>query len=253
MQGLGKLVIVVVTGVLGAIAARNASKWWAEKQKRLKGKRIAVLGERGVGKTHLWQLLTTGEIPQKLTPTVAAGIDSGKTLRVMELSLDVADCIDISGDKESYLFWRELVLGSEAAERLGPVVLPRSGGKPPVRPADYVLYLLRADRVMQGDTSKNARIIRDAEHLGGWVRSCKSPPRVLVVGTFGDQDPAFGRADDVARLAYVERFRRSDPVDRLIVECGGKGSVHVLVGSLVDRVEKGVLAYRILEAMGATS
>jgi hypothetical protein len=65
------LLIWIGGGVISVVCcAGMAALRWNEIVMVWKGKRLAVLGERGVGKTHLVKFLSTGSIPEEYKQTV---------------------------------------------------------------------------------------------------------------------------------------------------------------------------------------
>jgi hypothetical protein len=250
-MSLPALAIRLAAAAALSLAAGGLWTWWRKAKAKLRGKRVVILGDKGVGKTHLLTFLTTGAIPSHCLPSGGPRAHSAARFQLRDLRLDVAETWDVSGDKEYYPFWQELIQGSKALGGQRNAVHPNGKKGSPIAPADVVVYLTRADRMMQGDAGPNARIVRDAEHIGAWTRELEVPPRVIVAGTFCDKDPAYADGDEQARSQYLERFRKCAPISRFVLEGGGKSNTTVLAGSLVTEDEAGAFAYRLIEAMGA--
>jgi hypothetical protein len=84
---------------LAALLAGGAALNWDAVLMAWKGKRLAVLGARGVGKTHLIKFLTSGTIPAEYKQTVAPEKASARRFALGDLDLKVKDTLDVSGDK----------------------------------------------------------------------------------------------------------------------------------------------------------
>lgn len=175
----------------------------------LKGKRLAVLGARGVGKTHLVKFLTTGSIPSEYKQTVAPERASARRFQLRGLDLRIKETLDVSGDKAAYAEWKKLH-----------------------DDADVVFYLLRADRLIAGDGEVEARVRDDLNHIGGWLAARKTRPRFVIVGTHCDFDAEFRSLSPDKSGDYVDRFCRLPIVTELVCRGGGTQQAKVVLGSL---------------------
>jgi hypothetical protein len=81
---------------------------WDDIVAALRGKRLAVLGARGVGKTHLIEFLTKGLIPTEYTQTVAPTKTASRRFELKDLDLKIKETIDVPGDKSAYAVWKKL-------------------------------------------------------------------------------------------------------------------------------------------------
>jgi len=138
----------IVIGAVCALAGTTIAVKWNEIQIALKGKKLAILGARGVGKTHLIKFLSSGSIPAQYKQTIAPEKASSRRFQLKDLDIKVKDTLDVSGDKAAYAEWRERHDES-----------------------DVVFYLLRADRLIARDAEVEARVSGDLRHIGGWVDS----------------------------------------------------------------------------------
>lgn len=218
-------VLRVVLGGISLLAGTGAIvAWWDEIQVALRGKRLAVLGARGVGKTHLVKFLTTGSIPANYKQTIAPEKASARRFQLKKLDLKIKDTLDVSGDKAAYAEWKELY-----------------------DKADVVFYLLRADSLMAGDTDAANRVRDDLQHIGDWLSLRQPRPKLFIVGTHCDLDHEFpGRSTD--RFGdYVDRFRRLPIVLELVARGGGTQQTKVVLGSMKTVRDTEELVYGIFQ------
>ena len=173
------------------------------------GKRVAVLGAPGVGKSHFIRFLTTGTIPVGYKQTLAPEKASGRRLHLGELDLKIKNMLDVGGGTEARAQWRKQV---EAA--------------------DFVFYLLRADQVLAADQLAEERVIADGRHLKDWLQNRSPRPKVCIVFTHGDLDSSFRGQFDNHHGDYVRRFREHAVVHKLVMLCGGTGQASLVVGSM---------------------
>lgn len=195
---------------------------WDQIVVRFKGKRLAVLGARGVGKTHLIKFLTSGSIPAEYKQTLAPEKAAKRRFKLKDLDLKIKDTLDISGDEAAYAEWKELHDS-----------------------ADVVFYLLRADRLIAGDSMVELRVRRDLRHIGGWLEARKSRPRFFIIGTHCDFDGEF-TALSADRLGdYLDKFRKLSIVAELVARAGGAQQAKVVLGSMKSLHDTEMLVYQI--------
>jgi hypothetical protein len=145
---------------------------------QLRGRNIAILGERETGKTHLHYFLRTRTIPAQYTQTLGQ-----ERVRASVAKLIV---VGASGDPEKVVLRLHRgydVPGSAEAIDSWRAVLER---------AAIMLYLFRADYVFYQDEWHLKRIREDAEALAGILRrSPQRPSAAALVGTHYDCVPGF--------------------------------------------------------------
>ena len=199
------IIVWIVAGVVSVLAGGGTAlyKYWPEIVKALKGKRIAVLGARGVGKTHLIKFLTTGSIPSEYKQTLAPEKTTANRLQLKDLEIKIRDTLDLSGDKAAYAEWKELHDMS-----------------------DLVFYLLRADRLIAGDTNVESRVRDDLRHIGDWRKASSPRSPFFIIGTHCDFDSEF--AAFANRMGdYMDKFRTLPIVSELVARGGGAQEVKV--------------------------
>lgn len=216
------LIPIAIAAVLAVIGTTIAVVQWDQIVVALKGKRLAVLGARGVGKTHLIKFLASGSIPSEYKQTVAPEKASARRFQLKDLDLKVKDTLDVSGDKAAYAEWKELH-----------------------DKADVVFYLLRADRLIAGDPAVELRVRDDLRHISGWLEARKTRPRFFIIGTHCDYDGEF-TALSADRLGdYVDKFRKLPIVAELVARAGGAQQAKVVLGSMKSLEDTEMLVYQI--------
>ena len=215
------VLVWIVVGVVSLLAGTAALKW-DDIRIALEGKRLAVFGARGVGKTHLIKFLTSGSIPAEYKQTVAPNNAPSRRFQLRDLDLKVKDIWDLSEDKAAYAEWKEQH-----------------------DQADVVFYLLRADRLIAGDAAVEGRVRDDLRHIGSWLEARASRPRFFIIGTHCDFDGEFAglSADKVGD--YVDKFRKLPVVSELVARGGGAQQAKVVLGSMKSVQDTEALVYQI--------
>lgn len=156
------IVIVAAVALLGGVTVavdRLITIW--------KGKRLAVLGQRRVGKTVLITYLTTGVLRTDYDQNTEVRKTKSNKLRMNDLCLRIKKGKDVPGAQADYPKWKELHASS-----------------------DLTLYLFRADLVLRNDEQVLQRIEDDLAQIRRW-RSENDHP-LFLIGTHCDLDPEYG-------------------------------------------------------------
>ena len=215
------IIIILAIGLFG-IAGAAAAICWDDILIALKGKRLAVLGARGVGKTHLIKFLSSGSIPAEYKQTVAPEKASSRRFELKELNLKVKDTLDISGAKDAYAEWKKLHDN-----------------------ADVVFYLLRADRLIAGDREVEVRARDDLKHISDWLKARAPRPDFFIIGTHCDFDLEFAKLSDNKIGDYVDKFRKLSIMTELVARGGGTQQTKVVLGSMKTLQGTEALVYQI--------
>lgn len=194
---------------LGWLFEATFGRFWNRVVVFWNGKHVAVLGARGVGKSHLIKFLTTGSIPAVYKQTVAPEKTESKRLQLKELDLKIKSMLDMGGAVEARAQWQKQV-----------------------EQADIVFYLFRADQVLSGNVEAGERIVSDGRHLGEWLKSREPRPKLCVIGTHCDHDPSFRGQVDSHHGDYVSRIRKLPSIHRMLMLCGGMSQLSLVVGSM---------------------
>jgi hypothetical protein len=132
--------------------------WW-------KGKKLAVLGQREVGKTVLINYLTTGVLSTDYSQTTEERKTKRNKLKMGDLALRIKRSKDVPGAQVDYPRWKEIHKSS-----------------------DLTLYLFRADLVLADDSDVLQRIEDDLGQIRRW-RAEDHP--LYLIGTHCDLDPKY--------------------------------------------------------------
>ncbi len=213
--------ILIGLGVVALLAGTAAVKW-DDIVIAFKGKRLAVLGARNVGKTHLVTFLSTGSIPADYKQTAFVEKTGSRRFQLRELDLKVKDSLDVAGDKSSYAEWKELH-----------------------DQADVVFYLLRADRLIARDREVENRVRDDLRHISGWLEARSPRPPLFIIGTHCDLDPGFRDTPPDKLGDFSDGFRKLPIVMELVYRAGGAQQVKVVLGSMKTVQDTEALVYRV--------
>lgn len=215
------LLILIGIGLVVVLGGGAIVLNWDDILVKLRGKHVAVLGARGVGKTHLVKFLTSGSIPAEYKQTVAPDKASARRFQLRELNPKIKDTLDVSGDKAAYADWKELH-----------------------DKADIIFYLLRADRLLVGDSKVESRIRDDMRHIGDWLNARNNRPSFFIIGTHCDLDPKFAEVTADNAGDYVDKFRRLPIVAEIVARAGGSRLARVTLGSMKTIEDTEALVYQ---------
>lgn len=218
--------ILIVIAVISALAGGTAlAVNWDAIVINWKGKRLAILGARGVGKTYLHKFLTTGSIPAEYKQGTAPEKTPPRRFQLHDLNLNIKDGLDVPGDT-NYRDWKE-------QHDL----------------ADIVFYLLRADRLIAGDATVESRVLADIKQIAGWRKN--NPPRLFIIGTHCDLDSEFATLDPNKKGDYKDKFRRLPIVNELELRAGGAQQPIVVLGSMKTDQDTEALVYEIFKQVAS--
>jgi hypothetical protein len=217
------IIIGIAAAVAAAIVGGTIALNWNQIVLELKGKRLAVIGERQVGKTTLITYLKDGSVPAEYRETVVPEKAKGERIQLNTLQLDIKTTMDVPGTKDYYADWQKYY-----------------------RESDYVLYLLRADRLLAGDAATQSRVLSDFHHIESWRKQHSSPPTLLLIGTHCDLDPNYA---STSAGNYSDRFRKLPVVVEAITRGGGGAAVKVVLGSMETSGDAEALVFNFLKAV----
>jgi len=213
------LVILGVVIIAGLVFGGGTATWvyWDEILVSWEGKKVAVLGSRAVGKTCLIKFLSEGTIPESYVQTVASKKTKPRRFNLEDLDLKIKESLDVSGSKDAYALWKEIV-----------------------SKADIVMYLMRADRLIAGDVDVEKRIKADLNHISEWMEERSPRPDLFLIGTHCDLDQEYNTLTEDKVGDYQDRFSKLPIMRDLICRCGGKELSKIILGSLKtqDKTEK---------------
>lgn len=171
------------------------------------GRPMAVLGQRGVGKTVLFTFLTTGSVVTDYTPSRGSspvGRGNYATKNANADNLYVARSVDVSGDDASTAAWRDAFERAAADER------------------GICLYLIDASKILAEDEKHIERIRMDMDRISDW--SAKAPfhssPRIAVIATHIDLVGAWARGTATRRTSIEDSLRRHEVFSPVLADSG---------------------------------
>jgi hypothetical protein len=208
------LIPVIVVGVVAAASAVVS----LVRPKTVAPLKIAILGRERTGKTTLLSAL------RHIGPPAEAGERSDGAFDVKdgENAIQVEVLKDVDGAvRAKFTDWKSVFLRAEA-----------------------VIYLFRADLIHAKDAKHIRSVKSDLDVMKDWADGMKSDaPRIILVGTWGDQDPLFGENSE----RFAKSVRASDPIKLGRAKYSKKAPVYVgsLLGdhssTLIDDVVSGLV------------
>lgn len=190
-------------------------KTWDDIIFALQGKKIAVLGQRAVGKSSLLKCAFEEkdlEDLEKYIQTLISKEVVRKHLKFDELDIRLKTTKDVSGSEEALLEWKTLFSES-----------------------DIILYLVRTDKLFNNDNEHIERVTRDMEYLGEWMKDSQSKKQVFIVGNhwYDDDDLKFMKLIYKSESgSYRDEFNDLDIVKHMKRLAGGADKVKVALGCL---------------------
>lgn len=145
----------------------------------LRGQRLAILGERYAGKTHLQTFLRSGTIPAEYAATLGQAALQPSVSRLFtiqsmsgerqKMNLAIKRGYDVPGSAEAVAAWREVL-----------------------ETATIMLYLFRADYVFAEEEAHLKRVSEDARLIAGILRDRPRPLKAAaLIGTHYDLVPGY--------------------------------------------------------------
>lgn len=207
-------IALAVGGVAGGAVASN----WENITYALKGKRIAVLGARAVGKTTLLKYMEKGILIERYKQTLDKQEIERTRIKLGDLDIRLKKTDDVSGGKAAYGVWKKLF-----------------------EEADLVLYVIRTDMLLKHDSSTEKRAEDDLRQVQGWIKECNSKKQFFIVGNHWDSDPDFKNLTPDQMGDYLDRFRSLPVVKKMTQLAGGAATVKVALGSLATERDSDTL------------
>jgi energy-coupling factor transporter ATP-binding protein EcfA2 len=214
------IIIAVVVAGGGATAACN----WDNILYVMKGKKIAVLGERGVGKTTLLKYMEKGILIERYKQTIDKKQIEKKRIKLGDLDIYLRKTDDVSGSKDAYGVWKNIFDSS-----------------------DLILYIVRTNELLNLNPTTEKRCQEDLGQIHGWIKESKAKKQFFIVGNHWSSDPEFQKLTPDTMGNYVDRFRALPVVKKMTQLAGGSATVKVALGSLATERDADYLITRIFE------
>lgn len=212
------LIPIVIALAVGGVAGGAVASNWENITYALKGKKIAVLGARAVGKTTLLKYMEKGILIERYKQTLDKQEIERTRIKLGDLDIRLKKTDDVSGDKAAYGVWKKLF-----------------------EEADLVLYVVRTDMLLKHDSSTEKRAEDDLKQIQFWIKECNSKKQFFIVGNHWDTDPDFENLTSSQIGDYVDRFRLLPVVKKMTQLAGGAATVKVALGSLATEKDSDTL------------
>ena len=164
--GLGATAIIAIAEILSKVS-----------------KRFTILGERASGKTTLHHFLTTGEVYIGDYKQTSREKTTKNTLKLKDLELIVNESVDIGGAEVMRDQWEKLINES-----------------------NVICYLIRGDKVFEGDT-KYIDLIK--VHISEIFGTKKPEQKLYLLITFLDIIPQYSEDADMVKKQIDETLKTS--------------------------------------------
>ena len=173
-------------------------------------RRFTILGERASGKTTLHHFLTTGEVYMGEYKQTSREKTTKNTLKLKDLELIVNESVDIGGAEFMRDQWEKLINES-----------------------NVICYLIRGDKVFEGDT-KYIDLIK--VHISEIFGTKKPEQKLYLLITFLDIIPQYSEDADIVKKQIDETLKTS----------AFKKGTKAIYGSLKTQEETERLVYELI-------
>ncbi|GEM_PF-2118070 len=185
--------------------------------KKVKGKKIAILGQRATGKTTLLKFLINGEITITYKQTLMKKkITKQKKFFLSYLELKSskaasyinADSYDVGGSEDQHATWKEVATD-----------------------ADVLIYLFDINKWLS-NSQLESQIESDIKVIERIIRD-KPSQKIMLIGTHLDQDEEYNAAKD--KIAYKDEIKGETFIVGMRTLLGGRDRCSVELASLKDQ------------------
>ena len=196
-----------------------------------RGKKLAILGERGVGKTTLFTYLSTESLPKKYRQNTGTEKVGGNNIKIDDLEFKMEESPDVSGGIDARLEWKKAVLD-----------------------ADIVFYMFRADLFKKRDEPTLKRAYDDIKHIAHWIkRSDKSKEiKLYLIGSHCDIDPEYKQFNNYMG-DYKDNFKSSQSYINIKRIANFGGGCELVLGSMKNKKSTSYLVYDLLRRVDSNS
>jgi GTPase SAR1 family protein len=207
------LIPIFIAFAVGAVVSGSVVSNWETIVYSLKGKKIAVLGARRVGKTTLLKYMEKGILIERYKQTRNKDEIERTRIKLGDLDILIKKTDDVSGDEGTYGVWGKLF-----------------------KEADLVLYIVRTDRLLAQDSATEKRSQNDLEQIKIWIKELGATERkqFFIVGNHWDSDARFKNLTPDTIGDYQHEFTSLPIVKKITQLAGGAAKVKVALGSLAN-------------------
>jgi energy-coupling factor transporter ATP-binding protein EcfA2 len=207
------LVPIFIAFAVGAVVSGSVVSNWENIVYSLKGKKIAVLGARRVGKTTLLKYMEKGILIERYNQTVNKEDIQRTRIKLGDLDILIKKTEDVSSSEIAYFYWKKLF-----------------------EEADLVLYIVRTDRLLDKDSGTEKRTENDLKQIQNWIKELGATERkqFFIVGNHWNSDPRFKNLTRDTIGDYQNEFTSLPIVKKITQLAGGAAKVKVALGSLAN-------------------
>ena len=213
----------VIVGIGAAIFSSGAGAatvvWkWEDILFQMKGKRIAVLGARQVGKTTLLSFISKKVLVKDYKATLKPEDIERKMLTEYGIDIRLKSTQDVAGSDTADLrvVWKNLCEKS-----------------------DTIIYILRTDLLLNFHQATENRVKTDLQHITEWVKN--NNKKLIIVGNHWNTDSQYGILNQSDKLGeYYDKVKKLPVMQDIETLAGGAGKVKLALGSLdnEERIQK---------------
>ncbi|VXD18566.1 P-loop NTPase family protein [Planktothrix paucivesiculata] len=220
------LVPIFIAFAVGAVVSGSVVSNWETIVYSLKGKKIAVLGGRRVGKTTLLKYMEKGILIERYNQTVNIEDIQRTHIKLGDLDILLKKTDDVPGGTDQYYKWKQLF-----------------------EEADLVLYLVRTDMLLKHDSETEKGTEDDLKQIQIWIKELGATERkqFFIVGNHWDSDPVYKNLTPDQRGNYQSQFTSLPIVKKMIQLAGGAATVKVALGSLANENDADYLIQTIFK------
>jgi GTPase SAR1 family protein len=213
------IVIAIIVAAVALLSAGALRVWWDDLVVFLKGKKVVILGGIETGKTTMHAFLRDGELRVDHIATDKEKVKKNR-LRLGDLSLDLKEGVDISGQEDYKKEWKQLFLD-----------------------CDICLYMFDVSKVYSEDETYIARINAHLSHIGEWQKELSKPTQMFVIGGFADLVGEYKKLTPSNKQDFEQQIRQKIKKAYMKVDLGAG---NIIIGSMVDQAESEKLVYTVL-------
>ncbi len=213
--------ITIVFSIIGALVLGSSSTAlyfkWEDINFWLNGKKVAVLGERKVGKTTLLTFISKGIFINTYDATLATKKVEKRHFSIDELNILIRKTKDVSGadDIGAYNEWQKLFMDS-----------------------DLIFYIVRADKLLEKESHTEERAKQDLEKIKSWAEESKNKKRwIFIIGNVWEPHPVYSSIRDSGdHVKFIESFQKLKSVETMVqIARTEANTVRVVLGSIANK------------------
>lgn len=214
---LAWIIGVGVVGLIGAISVTGYKQY-----QKYTGKKIAVLGARGVGKTSFFTFLEKGEISEQHEQTYCKQKKEGIFIKLDDKKIIFGSTYDVGG--KDYGSWLDLIQVS-----------------------DIIVYMMDINRVLKKDTLYIMTVREDLSKIAEQIREQEQKKgnklNVILMLNHADEYQLYYSSF----MEFEKKTLHNALVNEVILMLGGTTKCQVIIGSLKTPDEAKKLVKQLID------